>query len=57
MIAFQISLSHLTLARKSRWDPHSDPPLCGSLKEIFAKGYIGDGKNLITVSLRLSVAG
>ena len=52
-----VSLLQLTLACKSRWDPHSDHPPCGSLKEIFAKGYIGDVKNLITVSLRLSVAG
>lgn len=37
-----VSLLQLTLPCKSRWDPHSDHPLCSSLKEIFAKGYIGD---------------
>lgn len=38
----------LTVAHKSRWDPHSDPPPCGSLKEKPQKRYIGERRNLIT---------
>ena len=46
-----------------QWTPPESVGQCKVLrraaleKEIFAKGYIGIGKNLITVSVSLSVAG